>query len=144
MPVVSPTTSDEPKPPGLVTETLLSFSQAAAMFPPFRRGRPVSPSCVWRWFRYGVRISNERVVRLEAVKVAGRHLTTVEAVHRFIASQQIHESPVPNCPVKNSRASRSPAQRQRDSERALEQLKRRRHVADKSSEDTVKSPTVAR
>ena len=131
-------------PNDVVSEKLISFAQAAAMFPSSRRDRPVSPSCIWRWFRHGVRLANGQVVRLEAVKVAGRHLTSVEAVRRFVASQQIDDAAVPDRPTENRPTSRSPARRQRDSERALEKVKRRHHVTDKSAAGIVKQPTVAR
>lgn len=124
MPVTLSSPSDEPAAPNLVTEKLISFAQAAAMFPPFRRGRPVSPSCVWRWFRHGVRLGNKQVVRLEAVRLAGRHLTSVEAVHRFVIAQQIGESALPDRPEDTPTGARLPARRERDSERAFEQLKR--------------------
>src|SRR5262245_22444154 len=112
----------------LVTETLISFSQAAGMFPPFRRERPVSPSCIWRWFRHGVRLANGEVVRLEAVKVAGRHLTTKEAVRRFVAAQQIDGLATVDRATQPPSVRRSPIQRQKDSERALERLKTHRRM----------------
>jgi Protein of unknown function (DUF1580) len=120
------------EPPSLLSETLVSFGQAAALFPPFRLGRPVSPSCVWRWHRHGVRLPDGRVVRLEAVRVAGRFLTTIEAVHRFIAAQQPDAAPSPTGAVSEVPAhtptSRTPARRARDSENALRRLQGRRKV----------------
>jgi hypothetical protein len=117
-------------PTNLLFETWASFGQAAAMFPPFRKGRPVSPSCVWRWHRHGVRLQDGRVVRLEAVRVAGRFLTTIEAVHRFIAAQQPDDAPVAEVAAAEipARAAtpRTPARRARESENALRRLNERR------------------
>lgn len=113
--------------PKLLAEQLLSFGQAAAMFPPYRRGRPVSPSCVWRWFRSGVRLANGEVVRLEAIKVAGRHLTSIEAVQRFIAAQQMNDSITSGQPSVSAAGMRTSSRRNRDSERALDRLRAIQH-----------------
>jgi hypothetical protein len=72
----------------LVRERWISLSQAAKLFPPARRGRPVSASCVWRWFREGVRTADGRRVHLEALRVVNRYVTSDEAVRRFILAQQ--------------------------------------------------------
>jgi hypothetical protein len=66
----------------------LGFAQAARLFPPFREGRPVHPSTLWRWHAVGVSLPGGRVVRLEAVRLGGRHLTSRAAVERFIRAQQ--------------------------------------------------------
>jgi hypothetical protein len=73
-----------------------------------------------------VRLPDGTVVRLEAIRVAGRFLTSVEAVHRFIARQQADASPVVEAaaaeiPTTTSN-SRTPAKRARDSENALRRL----------------------
>ena len=112
-------------PYGLLAETLISFAQAARLIPPSRRGRPVSPSCVWRWHRSGVKLPDGRVVRLEALKLINRFLTSVQAVHRFIRAQQPEAGPAPG-PREPARMTRTPGRRQRDSEHALEQLRARR------------------
>lgn len=72
----------------LVREPWISLSQAAMLFPPARRGRPVSASCVWRWFKEGVRTADGRRVHLEALRVVNRYVTSQEAVRRFILAQQ--------------------------------------------------------
>ena len=134
--------------PNLLTEKFVSLSQAASMFPPYRRGRPVSPSCLWRWVRHGVRLHNGQVVRLEAVKVAGRHLTTVEAVRRFIGAQQIDE-PAPSIRVAQPvTKERTTARRQQESERAFERLKmlqsKRARTGPRQEELTSPSPEPSR
>jgi len=72
----------------LVREQWISLSQAAKLFPPARRGRPVSASCVWRWFKEGVRTQGGRRVHLEALRVVNRYVTSEQAVRRFILAQQ--------------------------------------------------------
>ena len=72
----------------LVREPWISLSQAAKLFPPARRGRPVSASCVWRWFKEGVRTADGRRVHLETLRVANRYVTSEDAVRRFILAQQ--------------------------------------------------------
>ena len=72
----------------LLDEQLLSFSQVARVLPPGRNGRPVAPSTVFRWVRDGV-----RGIRLEAIRIGGRWLTTREAVARFSAALTAAEAP---------------------------------------------------
>jgi hypothetical protein len=109
----------------LTQEQLLTLSQAARRFPPYRR-RPedqgggmaaVNSSTVWRWCRQGAKVpgTGERV-RLECVRLAGRWLTSVEAISRFIARQTPPSEPLP--------LPRTPAQRARASERSASALDR--------------------
>jgi hypothetical protein len=65
----------------------LSLSQAARRFPPFRETKPIAPSTIFRWIAEGVRLPNGSRVRLEAVRLGGRWLTSVPAIERFIARQ---------------------------------------------------------
>jgi hypothetical protein len=67
-------------------ETTLTLNQAARLLPPSRRGRPVTLSCVLRWVLQGVR-TPAGTVRLEAVRLGGRWLTSLEALERFAAAQ---------------------------------------------------------
>src|SRR5262245_46496679 len=68
-------------------EELLSLPQAARRFPPFRQDRPVNPSTVWRWISAGVKLPGGRRIRLGAIRLSGRWLTSVEAIERFITAQ---------------------------------------------------------
>src|SRR5262245_48148137 len=65
-------------------EELLSLAEAAQRLPNRRMGRPVSPSCIWRWIVEGVKGPTGQRVRLEGAKVGGAWLTSVEALERFI------------------------------------------------------------
>ncbi|MBO0699620.1 MAG: DUF1580 domain-containing protein, partial [Zavarzinella sp.] len=67
----------------LATETLLSFAQAAKRLPGHRDGKRLDPSTVWRWHKRGSRAADGRLVKLEATKIGGRSVTSVEALQRF-------------------------------------------------------------
>jgi len=98
-------------------ETTLSLSQAARLLPTGRRGRPATLSCVLRRVLKGV-TTPAGVVRLEAVRLGGRWLTSVQALERFAAAQTPQlDGNVPPSP-------RAVAARRRAAERAGEQLER--------------------
>src|SRR5262245_33527542 len=101
----------------LRTETPLSLAQAARMLPPGRRGRPVTLSCILRWVMDGVRLPTGDTVRLEAIRMGGRWLTSVEALERFAAGQTPRLGDSPDVP-------RTPGRRLRASERAARQLEK--------------------
>jgi hypothetical protein len=94
----------------------LSLSQAARRFPPFRKDRPVAPSTIFRWIASGVRLRDGRRIRLEAVRLGGRWLTSEQAVQRFIDRQ------TPNVDADSAALARAPSQRTRRAEQAAEAL----------------------
>ena len=104
----------------LVHESWISLSQAANLFPPARLGRPVTGSCVWRWFKEGVRTTDGRRIHLETLRIVSRYVTSEAAVRRFILAQQLGATSAIAVPV---HASRTPGQRARASERAAETLR---------------------
>jgi hypothetical protein len=59
-------------------ETLLTLSQAARLQPPGRGGRPTHISTVYRWISRGI-----GGIRLDAIRLGGRLLTSREALQRF-------------------------------------------------------------
>jgi hypothetical protein len=67
----------------LTTETPMSLSQAARWAPPGRRGSPTSLPCLLRWILHGSRDPNGELVKLEALRLGGRWVTTREAIQRF-------------------------------------------------------------
>lgn len=79
----------------LLRETWISLAQAAKLFPPGRGGGPVSPSCLWRWTKEGVRIPDGRRIHLEALRIVSRFVTSEQAVRRFIVAIQPVESDGP-------------------------------------------------
>jgi hypothetical protein len=102
----------------LSAESALSLSQAARLLPPSRRGRPATLSCLLRWVLDGVRTPDGRRVRLEAVRLGGRWLTSREALQRFAEAQ------TPALDSDIGPTYRTPAARQRASERAAAELER--------------------
>lgn len=76
----------------------LSLGGASVLFPPSRAGRPVHPTTLMRWVIDGVTAPGGRRVKLAAVRVGSRWLTTRAAVAEFIQAQQPAEvvaGPVP-------------------------------------------------
>ena len=102
----------------ILSERTLSLAAAARLLPPGRRGRPVTLSCMLRWVIDGVRVPGQADrVRLEAVRLGSRWLTSVEALERFAARQTPDFGNPPPMP-------RSPTARQRASERAGRELEK--------------------
>jgi hypothetical protein len=99
----------------LRNETILSLNQAAKMLPPGRRGRPVTLSCLLRWVLDGVNTPMGRV-RLEAIRMGGRWITSVEALERF--ADQL----TPNLDKTSAPTPRSVLSRRHAAERAGKQL----------------------
>jgi hypothetical protein len=91
---------------------------AAKLFPRHRQGRPVSPSTVSRWATNGVRLADGQVVRLEALQLAGKWITTRGAIRRFLDRQTPARADQPG-------SVRSPAKRDRDQRRTNEALRDR-------------------
>jgi hypothetical protein len=67
----------------LTTETPMSLVQVARQQPPGRGGRPVTLGCVLRWILDGARGPSGERVRLEAIRIGGRWVTSREALQRF-------------------------------------------------------------
>ncbi len=102
----------------ITTETMLSLPQAARRLPPGRGGRPVTLSCVLRWIFDGAPGPTGQRVRLEAVRIGGRWVTSEEALARFAARLTPRlDAPTPASP-------RSPGRRQRASQRAAAALEK--------------------
>jgi hypothetical protein len=71
----------------LLKEDLLSLTEAAKRFPPYRGNKDTaSPATIWRWINVGSRARSGEVVRLEACRIGGRWLTSVQALERFSAA----------------------------------------------------------
>ena|SRR5262245_53038110 len=100
----------------VASESTISLTQAARLLPPGRRGRPVSLSCVLRWVLTGATGPSGERVRLEAVRLGGRWVTSREALQRFA------ERLTPRLDGDLATAPRTPAKRQRASERAAREL----------------------
>ncbi len=112
--------------PRLLTEIQagegLSLSAAGRLFPGHRGNGTVDPSTVFRWVTKGMRTTDRRVVKLEAVRVGGRWLTSRGAVARFVSALTAAAAPTSGTTV--TPAPRTPAARRTASELAAQELKR--------------------
>src|SRR5947208_15924617 len=99
----------------------LSLSAAGRLFPGHRGGRSVDPSTVFRWVTKGTRTPGGQLVKLEAVRVGGRWLTSHGAVARFVAALTAASDPASG--TSTPPANRTPAARKRASEKAAATLK---------------------
>jgi hypothetical protein len=101
----------------LNSETSLSLSQAARLLPPGRGGRPVTLSCLLRWVLTGVRSPSGGLVRLDAIRLGGRWVTSREAIQRFAEALTPRLDDAPP-------GQRTPTARQRASNLAEKELTR--------------------
>lgn len=93
----------------LQTETLLSFSQAAALLPPKRSGKKVAAHTIAGYCLRGL-----RGVYLEYEQVGGSKITSVEALQRFSDALKGERTPLPE----------TIGRRTRSHQRALEYLRK--------------------
>ena len=66
----------------------LGVAQVAKIWPSYRGDKATSPSLITRWITDGVETPSGGRVRLEAVRLSGRWVTTEGALKRFLAAQQ--------------------------------------------------------
>jgi hypothetical protein len=100
----------------LTNETPIPLAAAAALVPPARRGRKTHISTLLRWITSGAKAPDGSPVKLEAVRLGGRWMTSREALQRFA------EKLTPGCD-RAAPERRSPSRRHRASERAAAELK---------------------
>lgn len=101
----------------ILHENPQGFASLARRFPSHRRDGHITPQCLWRWATRGVRLQDGRTVRLKAIKVAGRFLSSLSAIERFVAAQN---EPIDGPPLPT--LVRSLAKRSAASARAAEKL----------------------
>lgn len=82
----------------ITREKLRTFAVAARALPRRRRQKPVSPSTLWRWHRYGVKHGDCRIY-LEAIRTPSGTATTFEALQRFLnrlsdSDRELYTNPV--------------------------------------------------
>ena len=100
----------------LSTESTLSLRDAAKLLPPGRLGRPASFQCLLRWVLDGARAPDGQLVKLEALRLGGRWVTSKEALQRFADSLTARsDKPV---------STRTPRQRRRAAEKAERELEK--------------------
>jgi hypothetical protein len=67
----------------LQSEQLISFAKATQFIPPGRNGKKTHISTLLRWATKGAKAPDGTIVRLEAMRLGGRWLTSCEALQRF-------------------------------------------------------------
>lgn len=90
-------------------EKLIPLAEVPALLPPGRSGRRVHVSAVFRWVQKGL-----KGIRLEAVQLAGRRVTSREALSRFFQALSAGAGLTDAAAAKT----RTPARRQREHEKA--------------------------
>jgi hypothetical protein len=99
----------------LHNETLISLSQAAARFPGHRGAARLHPATLTRWILKGATAVDGHRVKLEAIRIGCRWLTSEPALQRF--ADALSAPPTGGTPP------RSPTARQKASERAGAELR---------------------
>lgn len=76
---------DETKPSAeaLFSEELIPVQDLPARLPPAKSGRRVHRAAVWRWVSEGLRAPDGARVKLEALRMGRRWVTSKQAVARF-------------------------------------------------------------
>lgn len=99
----------------ITSESALSLTQAAGLLPLGRFGSRPTLSCVLRWILTGVKSPSGELVRLEALRLGGRWVTSREAIQRFAERLTPRFADAPATP-------RSPGKRRKASDRAAREL----------------------
>jgi Protein of unknown function (DUF1580) len=102
----------------LTNEKTFPLSHASKVLPSARLGRPVSLSCLLRWIFDGVKTPDGRRVHLEALRLGGKWVTSMEALQRFAENQ------TPGFDQPKNAIPRSPAKRLKAALRAERELER--------------------
>ncbi|HEX4612611.1 MAG TPA: DUF1580 domain-containing protein [Urbifossiella sp.] len=95
----------------------LTLAAVGKLFPSHRGPGTMDPATVFRWVTNGSKATDGRAVRLEAVRVGQRWLTSRVAVARYVSALTGLSTPISSTPVP------TPAARQRRSEQAAAKLK---------------------
>jgi hypothetical protein len=102
----------------LTAESTLSLEAAARLVPPSRGAKRTHLSTMLRWVLTGARGPAGERIKLDAVRLGGKWITSREALQRFT------ERLTPRLDGDPSPLPRSPGQRARASERAANQLEK--------------------
>jgi hypothetical protein len=102
----------------LASEQKIPLAVAAAETTPGRNGKKTHLGTILRWILHGAKAPDGSRVRLAAVRLGGRWLTSREALQRFA------ERLTPALDASNQPSSRGPEERRRASEQAAAELNR--------------------
>src|SRR5262249_36091030 len=108
----------------LQLEEVYSFAKAARLIPPARNGKRTHISTLLRWATKGAKGPDGTIVRLDAMRLGGRWVTSRQALERFMAALTPRPAGRGDTP-----GARTPASRQGASERAAAELDGLRHGA---------------
>jgi hypothetical protein len=103
----------------LSTETPVPLADAAKLIPPARSGKRTHLSTLLRWILTGATGPDGSRVRLEAVRLGNRWMTSRSALQRFVAAL------TPRLDAQPAEGQRCHSHRRRASERAASELERR-------------------
>jgi hypothetical protein len=101
----------------LTSEKALGLDEICKILPPSRGAKKTSFTTVLRWIQKGARAANGQVVRLEALRLGCKWISTREAVQRF--ALKLTEGATSDAP---NATPRTPGRRQRAAEQAGQQL----------------------
>ncbi|WP_439628793.1 DUF1580 domain-containing protein [Gemmata sp.] len=87
-------------------EALIGLTAAGKLFPGYRGESPLNPSTLFRWITSGARATSGVRVKLEAVRLGNRWVTSVEAINRFASSLTTASLPADDVAPPRSPASR--------------------------------------
>lgn len=97
----------------------LTMGEAAKLLPAHRGEGHATVSSIWRWTTSGAKAADGRVVKLEAARFGGRHLTSRAALARFAAALSAPDTS-PDTPA--PKTTRPPAERRRAADAARKRL----------------------
>jgi hypothetical protein len=103
----------------LTDETLISLSEVCRLLPPGRNGAKPALGTILRWILGGSRAPDGTLVRLEAIRIGGKWLTSREALARWTAKLTPRLRDNPMSPPRTVRQRRRAAEQ---AERELENL----------------------
>jgi hypothetical protein len=103
----------------LSAEASITLAEACRLIPPSRRGKRTHLSTLLRWILSGAKAPGGQTVRLEALRLGGRWVTSREAIQRFA------ERLTPRIDEALTLSSRTATQRQRANDRAARELEKR-------------------
>lgn len=69
----------------ILEEEMLSLAELIELLPRGRRGRPLQLSTVMKWITDGTPSLSGEVVKLEAIRIGKRWISSREALKRFVA-----------------------------------------------------------
>jgi hypothetical protein len=97
-------------------EKPIPLNAAAGLIPPARNGKKTHLSTILRWITRGAKAPSGERVRLEAVRLGGRWITSREALQRFA------ERLTPRIDTPSAASPRTSGQQRRAAERAGHEL----------------------